>query len=90
MDIKAINTAIITGSFSNDELASVIDAVKFARSRLAEQVKFSIKAGDKVKWNSQKQGVIISGSVVKVAQKYATVSTPQGQWKVPMNMLETV
>ena len=30
--IQEINTAIIQGGLTNDELVSVIDAVKFARS----------------------------------------------------------
>ncbi|MFZ9300772.1 MAG: CoA transferase subunit A [Chitinophagaceae bacterium] len=29
----------------------------------------------------------MAGKITKVAQKYATVSTAQGLWKVPMNML---
>lgn len=88
MDVKEINTAIVTGHFSNDELSSIIDAVKFARNRLAQTVKFQVRAGTRVKFHSTKRGVNVEGTVTKMAQKYATVSTDQGLWRVPANMLE--
>jgi hypothetical protein len=90
MNASQINTAIIQGTFTNTELSSMIDAVKFARSKLTNQVKFTISNGSKVKFTSQKNGMTYSGTVEKVAIKFATVSTTQGRWKVPMNMLEAV
>lgn len=89
MNVQQINTALITGSFTNDELSSIIDAVKFARSRLTQQARFTLRSGAKVKFYSTKRGVTVEGTITKVAQKYATVSTTAGLWKVPMNMLET-
>jgi hypothetical protein len=32
----------------------------------------------------------IEGTVTKMAQKYATINTATGLWKVPANMLELV
>lgn len=86
--ISDINTAIITGSFTNDQLNSVIDAVKYARSRLGAQTKRSLCLGQKVTFTSSRTGLRMSGSVAKIAIKYVTVSTPQGSWRVPANMLE--
>ena len=80
MNVSQINTAIIQGTFTNAELSSMIDAVKFARSRLASQVKFT----------SNKNGVTYSGTVEKVAIKFATVNTQAGRYRVPMSMLEAV
>ena len=88
MNVSQINTAIIQGTFTNTELASMIDAVKFARSKLTNRVKFTISNGSKVKFTSAKNGITYSGTVEKVAIKFATVSTTQARWKVPMNMLE--
>ena len=88
MNVSQINTAIIQGTFTNTELSSMIDAVKFARSKLTNRVKFTISNGSKVKFTSAKNGITYSGTVEKVAIKFATVSTTQGRWKVPMNMLE--
>ncbi len=90
MNVSQINTAIVTGTWSNDELNAIIDAVKFARSRLAQTVKFQVRAGTKVRFTSAKRGQTFEGTVTKMAQKYATVSTPTGQWRVPANMLEIV
>lgn len=89
MNVSQINSEIIQGTFTNDELNTIIDAVKFARSRIATQMKFTLRAGADVKFTSSKTGQVVQGKITKVAQKYATVSTSQGMWKVPMNMLET-
>lgn len=89
MNVSQINTAIIQGTFTNDELTSMIDAVKFAKSKLTNRVKFTISNGSKVKFTSNKNGMTYSGTVEKVAIKFATVNTGQGRWKVPMNMLES-
>lgn len=90
MDIKAINTAIITGKWSNADLESMIDAVKYARARLTDKVKFSIKVGDNVNWDSRKTGRNSTGVVVKVKLKYVEVRTANGLWNVPANMLTVI
>jgi len=41
-----------------------------------------------VKFHSTKRGMTMSGTVSKIAIKYVTVSTQQGLWRVPANMLE--
>jgi hypothetical protein len=89
MNVSQINTAIIQGTFTNTELSSMIDAVKFAKSKLTNRVKFTISNGSKVKFTSNRTGMVMSGTVEKVAIKFATVNTGQGRWKVPMNMLES-
>ena len=88
--VQEINTAIIQGTLSNDELSSVIDAVKFARSRLTQLTKFSLRVGDNVNFNSSKLGRNVTGVVTKIAIKYVTVRTVNGLWKVPANMLTKI
>ena len=39
MDIKAINSAIMFGDFTNDELNSIGDAIRFRRSQLTTQTR---------------------------------------------------
>ena len=90
MNATEITRALVSGTFTNDELNSIIDAVKYARSRVTNQVRFNIRNGSQVRFRSQKTGVTYTGKVEKIAIKFATVSTPQGQWRVPMNMLELV
>lgn len=90
MDIKQINSAIMFGELSNDELNSIIDAVKFKRASLQKVARYTLKVGSNVRFYSAKRGINVQGTITKVALKYATVSTAQGLWKVPMNMLEAV
>lgn len=90
MDIKEINSSIMFGSFNNDELTSVIEAVKYARSRLQKQTIRSLMVGDNVNFNSAKMGRNVTGVVTKIAVKYVTVNTTQGLWKVPANMLTVI
>ena len=88
MDIKAINTAIITGSFTNEQLISIIDAVKYARSQLTKAKLRSFSVGDRVKFTSNKNGMTYVGEVEKVKQKFVLIKTPTTRWNVPANMLE--
>ena len=88
MDIKQINTAIMFGTWTNTELSSMIDAVKWARSQLTKDVKNTLKPGQMVKFTSSKTGRTVVGDITKIAIKYVTVRTPQGLWRVPANMLE--
>ena len=90
MNVQQINTALIQGSFTNEQLSSVIDAVKFARSRLAQKTKYSLRVGDTVEFTSSKNGMTYTGTVQKIAIKFVTVKTAQGLWRVPANMLAKV
>ena len=91
MNIMQINTAILQGGLTNNELTSIIDAVKFARARLTEQNKRSLSIGDNVHFNSTKlKGAGVTGVVIKIAIKFVTVKTVSGMWRVPANMLSKI
>ena len=90
MNITQINSAIMQGQLTNDELTSVIDAVKFARARLNREVKSGLMVGDNVEFTSSNTGRAMRGFVTKVAIKYVTVNTGAGIWRVPANMLTRV
>ncbi len=90
MNIMQINTAILQGGLTNNELTSIIDSVKFARARLTDQTKRSLSIGDNVNFTSSKTGRNVTGVVVKIAIKYVTVKTIQGAWRVPANMLSKI
>jgi len=87
MDIKQINSAIMFNTWTDTELGSMIDAIKFARANLQKRVKRSLSLGDTVSWHSQKRGITGRGQVTKIAQKYVTVREGNMLWKVPANML---
>jgi hypothetical protein len=90
MSIQTVNAEILAGNFTNEQLSSVIDAVKFARARLSEKNKRSITLGSNVNFTSSKTGQNFTGVVTKIAIKYVTVKTIQGLWRVPANMLTVV
>ena len=90
MNIGQINSAIIQGTWTNTELSSMIDAVKFARARLTESTKRELRIGDNVNFTSSKTGMNTTGVVTKIAIKYVTVKTINGLWRVPANMLTKV
>ena len=90
MDIKQINSAIMFGNFTNVELSSIIDAVKWARASLTKSVKNGLMLGDQVQFTSSKNGMTYQGTVSKIAIKYITVKTTMGLWRVPASMLSPV
>jgi hypothetical protein len=90
MDIKQINQAIMFSDLTNDELTSVIDAVKWKRATIAKLTKASLRVGDNVNFTSSKTGLNVTGVVTKIAIKYVTVKTIQGAWRVPANMLNKI
>lgn len=91
MDIKAINTAIVTGSFTNTELDSIYDAVKFAKSRIATQLSCTLGKGSKVTLSHAKLGGRVQGTVLKVKIKKADVKLDTGPiYTVPLSMLTAV
>ena len=91
MNIKEINTAIMHGDFTNEQLNSISDAIRFARAQLVVRNKSVLTIGSNVRFTSSTRGTI-SGVVKKINRKFIIVDQP-GQfrsWKVPANMLEVV
>lgn len=88
--IQDINSAIISGTWTNTELSSMIDAVKFARAQLGQSTKRSLSVGDSVNFDSAKLGRNVTGMVTKIAIKYVTVKSVSGLWRVPANMLTRI
>ena len=90
LTIQQVNSAIMLQSWTNTELSSMIDAVKWNRTNLAKQIKRSISIGDNVEFTSSKTGRLTRGFVTTLAIKYVTVDTGMGLWKFPANMLTVV
>jgi hypothetical protein len=91
MDIKAINTAIITGTYSNSDLDSIQDAIRFAKSRIASQLSVTLGRGSKVTMTHVKLGGRVTGTVLKVKIKKADVKLDTGMiYTVPLSMLTAV
>jgi small-conductance mechanosensitive channel len=90
MSIQTVTAEILQGNFTNDQLSSIIDSVKYARSKLTRHTIRSLQVGDNVNFNSAKLGRNVTGVVTKIAIKYVTVKTVSGLWRVPANMLTVV
>jgi small-conductance mechanosensitive channel len=90
MSIQTVTAEILQGNFTNDQLSSIIDSVKYARSKLTRHTIRSLQVGDNVNFNSTKIGRNVTGVVTKIAIKYVTVNTVSGLWRVPANMLTVI
>jgi 5-deoxy-D-glucuronate isomerase len=92
MDIKAINTAIISGNFTATELDSLQDAIKFARSKTARTNAFTFKAGSKAKLTHDKLGgtVVVTVGKIKIKKADVVVDKTGARYSVPLSMLEAV
>ena len=95
MNIKQINTAIMQGDLTNEELNSIGDAIRFARAQLVVRNKSALAIGSNVKFTSSTRGTI-SGVVKKINRKFIIVDSSKpgsfinSVWRVPANMLEVV
>ena len=93
VSINDINQTIIRGDFTNEQLDSIVMAVKFARNTLVKKNKQSMWVGDTVKFTSSRSGETVLGTVQKINRKFIVVRENGNRnltWRVPANMLETV
>jgi hypothetical protein len=88
MDIGTLNGAIMKGTYSNDELNSIMETVKYARSKLGRAKLRAFGVGDAVKFTSSRNGRVYQGVVEGVKIKNVIVNTSMGRFRVPANMLE--
>jgi hypothetical protein len=91
MTLQEINRSIIAGTFTNEDLNSIGDAIKFARAQLAQKAKFTLRTGSQVKFTNSRSGQIVLGTVEKVNRKFIIVRE-NGKafgcnWRVPASML---
>jgi len=86
-EISAINGAILAGNFTNEQLNSIGDAIRFARAQLGQQNKYTLRVGTKVKFTSSRTGMEVSGDVQKINRKFVIVKSGMTNWRVPASML---
>ena len=86
--ISEINRAILSGNFTNDQLISIGDAIKFARAQIAQKNKYTLTVGTKVQFTSTRTGQTVMGNVEKVNRKFIIVRSGMTNWRVPANMLQ--
>ena len=52
MSIQSVTAEIISGKFTNDELSSLIDSIKYAKARLQKSTIRALRIGDNVNFNT--------------------------------------
>ena len=87
LTIQQVNTAIMFGDFTNEQLSSITDAVKYRRAQIGKEAKRAITVGCQVKFSHPKTGQVHVGEVVKIAIKNVRVREGYLTWNVPANML---
>ena len=90
--IQQLNRSIMFGKWTDVELRSMAESIRFAQTSLRKQVKRNLDVGVRVRWVSSKNPAGATGTVKKIAIKYVTVRNDRdgGLWKIPANMLEIV
>jgi hypothetical protein len=87
LSIQDVNSAIMFGDFTNDQLSSIASAIKFRRNQIVKETKRSLMVGDVVKFTHPKTGLTHQGNVVKIAIKNIKVRQGFTTWNVPASML---
>jgi ferredoxin-fold anticodon binding domain-containing protein len=90
MDINEILRQIRFGTFNNNELNTISEAIRFRRSMLTEEKKDDLFVGLNVKFSNSRNGRVYTGVVEKINRKFVIVRTQTQSWRVPMTMLEKV
>ena len=85
--IQEVLSSISHGEFTNEQLNSIQDAIKYRRAQLGKEAKRSFWNGDMVKFVHPKTGRTHMGVVAKVKIKNISVREGTLLWNVPANML---
>jgi len=87
LSIQQINSQIMFGSFTNEQLNSIVGAIKYRRAQVAKENKRSIVLGNVVEFVNPRSGRKHQGNVVKINIKNVKVREGNTTWTVPANML---
>ena len=86
MNTSEITRSIINGTYSNDELNLIIEAIKFARGKNARTAARTLKLGEQVTFTGRRGPLV--GILTEVKIKNAIVVSGHTRYKVPLAMLE--
>ncbi len=87
LSIQDVNSAIMFGSFTNEQLDSILCAVKYRRAQIGRDTKRALMPGDVVKFTHPRTGRTHQRAVVKINIKNVKVRDGITTWNVPANML---
>ena len=87
LSIQDVNSAIMFGSFTNEQLESIAAAVKYRRAQINRETKRALMLGDVVRFTHPRTGRTHQGNVIKINIKNIKVRDGVTTWNVPANML---
>lgn len=87
LTISDVNSAIMHQEWTNDQLNSMVMALKYARERLSKQTVWSLRLGADVKFTNSRNGQVMVGKVKKINRKKVIVQVGMTNWNVPAAML---
>ena len=88
MSVKQINELILSTDLSEADIGSIVEAIKYVRSRNARSNLRTFRVGDAVQFKSSRTNQIVRGTIKKIAIKNIVIDSPAGAWRVPANMVE--
>jgi hypothetical protein len=87
LTISDVNSAIMYQNWTNDELMTMYQAVKYAREKLTKRNVWSLTVGAEVKFTNSRTGRVHVGKVTKINRKRVIVREGMTNWTVPAAML---
>lgn len=87
LSINDVNSAIMHQEWTNDQLNSMVMALKYARERLNKRNVWSLRLGADVKFTNSRNGQTMFGKVKKINRKKVIVQVGMTNWNVPAAML---
>lgn len=87
LTVEQLASQISFGSFTNRELDTIVEAIRFRRAQINREARRSLMPGDTVKFTHPKTGRVHTGAVVKIKIKNVQVREGLTTWNVPANML---
>ena len=87
LSINEVNSAIMQQEWTNEQLMSMWQAVKYARERLGKKTVWSLTVGANVKFTDSRTGRVHVGTVTKIKLKKVIVREGMTNWNVPAAML---
>jgi hypothetical protein len=96
LSINDVNTAIMFGDFTDEQLRSIGQAVTYRRNQILKANKRQLAVGSQVKFVGR-EGRTVVGIVQKINRKFVIVREQANSfnggifatnWRVPGNMLE--
>lgn len=88
MSLKQINELILTSELTDADINSIVESIKYVRSRNARLNLRTFRVGDAVQFKSSRSNQTVRGTIKKIAIKNIVIDTAQGAWRVPANMVE--